>query len=260
MPPRKPVPSRRYHVTFDPADADVLEEQARRVGRAPSTLIAILAREGIERIRIGASDEAAELRRQLGQAEGERDRLRARLHQLQEQLLRRPRAGGQAGEEGDEEPELPRYARPIEQLLADGEWWDKLLPLLYELLGRSSLDSSLGGPVIDQRGYNDLLTYLFPAVEGDSGGITWRSPAYPEHQPDAWTAAMWEPVLRHVARALCALESTLQRGADPFTTIRIMDEISGGPWLATLRHITGEERPPALVKYQGPQLARQAKQ
>ena len=50
----------------------------------------------------------------------------------------------------------------------------------------------------------------------------------------------WEPVIRHVAVALCALELTAAPHADPVLRIRTEAELTGS-WLRTLRLLTGEE-------------------
>ena len=83
--------------------------------------------------------------------------------------------------------------------------------------------------------------------------MTWRSPDYPvaARREDAGVdvgsrtlarAQVWEPVLRHVAEALCALESTSQPGADPYLRLRAEAEIAG-PWARILRYLVGEEEP-----------------
>lgn len=52
---------------------------------------------------------------------------------------------------------------------------------------------------------------------------------------------MWEPVVRHVAKALSALEIASAPGADPVLRIRTEDDVAGA-WLRTLRRQTGTDR------------------
>ena len=54
---------------------------------------------------------------------------------------------------------------------------------------------------------------------------------------------IWEAVIRHVERALCALEKVSQPEADPAMGILTQDHIAG-PWLLTLHALTGEGQPP----------------
>jgi hypothetical protein len=51
---------------------------------------------------------------------------------------------------------------------------------------------------------------------------------------------VWEPTLRHVTVALCAIEQTSVPGADPVLRIRTQDELATS-WLQTLRRLTGAE-------------------
>ena len=109
--------------------------------------------------------------------------------------------------------------------------------------------------MVDERGYSDLLGFLFPAIQDPQGTLTWRSPDYARAatiadapgaegtRPRTSTRAqVWEPVIRHVAEALCALESTGEPGADAYLRLRAEAEITG-PWARTLRHLVGEEQP-----------------
>jgi hypothetical protein len=109
---------------------------------------------------------------------------------------------------------------------------------------------------VDERGYSDLLGFLFPPITDPSGPLTWRSADYPAAAAIAdagdsgaeggprrsLRAQVWEPVIRHVAEALCALESTGEPGADAYLRLRAEAEITG-PWARTLRHLVGEEEP-----------------
>jgi hypothetical protein len=51
---------------------------------------------------------------------------------------------------------------------------------------------------------------------------------------------VWEPILRHVTLALCAIEQTSVPGAHPVLRIRTQDELAVS-WLRTLRRLTGTE-------------------
>src|SRR5262249_26466696 len=140
----------------------------------------------------------------------------------------------------------PRWEWALEDLLADREWWAMWLPRLNELLGREVRPYGLpAADKLDTRGYVDLMTMLFPTVQLKGRLVApWSSPAYPHHlrggheaeqsrqQPHLTaapltTAAAWEPVVRHVATALCAIEQTCVPGADPVLRIRTEDELAG---------------------------------
>jgi hypothetical protein len=79
---------------------------------------------------------------------------------------------------------LPRWRWPLEALLADRAWWDEWLPRLGELLGRRlEYDRGYGDrqpePVVDDRGFADLMTYLFPNLRDERGEtVQWHSPEY----------------------------------------------------------------------------------
>lgn len=107
---------------------------------------------------------------------------------------------------------------------------------------------------VDHRGFIDLLSYLFPDIPNEQARpIPWHSPAYGEHARRAWEQATvaspmrqrpvraeaWEPVLRHIARALTALETTSQCPDDAYTHLRVESEIRG-EWMRTLAAILGE--------------------
>lgn len=99
----------------------------------------------------------------------------------------------------------------------------------------------------DDRGYIDLMAYLFPPIDG----VSWQSrcyraaalvtaPAPPAHRtPVARRGDVWEPVVRHVAEALCTLESTGADGTDAYLRLRAKAEIVG-PWSETLLRLIGE--------------------
>ncbi|MDQ6899512.1 MAG: hypothetical protein M3072_08395 [Candidatus Dormibacteraeota bacterium] len=82
------------------------------------------------------------------------------------------------------------------------------------------------------------------------GAIRWRSLEYPaaaapQNTDEAAPALshIWESVIRHVTKALCALEKTAEPKADPVSAILTQDHIAA-PWLRTLRALTGEGSPP----------------
>ncbi len=95
------------------------------------------------------------------------------------------------------------------------------------------------------------MELLFPTVTSPRGGaISWRSLEYPaaaapRNANEAAPALLhiWESVIRHVTKALCALEKTAEPKADPVSAILTQDHIAG-PWLRTLRALTGEGSPP----------------
>jgi hypothetical protein len=247
--PRKAEPSRHYKLTLDAADAAVLDSYAEHLGKRPATVAAILLREAVQRASGAAEgDELSEARRHIAELEAERDGLRRQIQQ--------PRSGGV--------PDAPRYEWPMIDLLADDDWWDRHLPRLYELLGRAmpgARASQYGEPpeaIVDSRGYLDLLTLLFPPLQrGDRVVVTWRSVDYvaiatgqaqPKATGSAALADAWEPVIRHVAEALCALERTGEPGADPYLRLRAEDELSG-PWLRILLQLIGQRSPEDLPRH-----------
>jgi hypothetical protein len=61
---------------------------------------------------------------------------------------------------------------------------------------------------------------------------------------------VWEPVIRHVARALTALETTSQAPGDAYSHLRVEAEIRG-EWMRTLGALLGEgsgQRPDHLPR------------
>jgi len=226
--PRKAEPSRHYKLTLDAADAAVLDRYAEHLGKRPATVAAILLREAVQRASGAAEgDELSEARRHIAALEAERDGLRRHVQQ--------PRGGGG--------PDAPRYEWPMVDLLADDDWWDRHLP---------------PDAVLDSRGYLDLLTLLFPPRQrGGRVVATWRSIDYvaiatgqaqPKTTASAAMADAWEPVIRHVAEALCALERTGEPGADPYLRLRAEDELSG-PWLRILLQLIGQRSPEDLPRH-----------
>jgi hypothetical protein len=97
------------------------------------------------------------------------------------------------------------------------------------------------------------MEFLFPTVTSSrGGGISWRSPEYPlvavarnGNEAAAALPHIWESVIRHLVRALCALEKTAEPQADPVTGILTQDHIAGSR-LCMLRALTGESSPPDL--------------
>ncbi len=149
-------------------------------------------------------------------------------------------------------------AWPLDSLLADTEWWDTWLPRLGELMGRDTGFDPNQRQVVDDRGYVDLMAQLFTPVDG----VTWRELVYPaaamadtvrvrsgkSSQPATFSeraeerinarAQVWEPVVRHVARALAALEATERPDADAYRAPQVQVEIAR-PWVGILRSLLG---------------------
>ena len=235
-------PARRLTLTFDSVVADRLKAYAAAEGRRVSPVAAALITEALTYPRSEAEAEIREERRQLVELKG-------RLRELQKQIAARSRP--------DPASELmARWEWPVATLLKDVGWWDRWLPRLNELLGRQSghrliLDrpSSPADP-LDDRGYYDLLGFLFPPVGAHRAVVTWRSLDYPrsaqlpvrDNSDVASPIHVWEPVLRHVVEALSLLETTGRAGADPYLRLRAEAEITG-PWIRVLRFLLGEEEP-----------------
>jgi hypothetical protein len=239
---RRRVPARRLTLTFDSAVADRLKAYAAAAGRRISPVAAALITEALTHPRSEAEAEIREYRRQL-------DELKARLRELQDQIAARSRP------EQASEP-LARWEWPVETLLGDDTWWDRWLPRLNELLGRRGVPllpmghEEASTDLVDDRGYRDLLGYLFPPISSEGDTLTWRSPGYPAAAASGGRdlaqatprTDVWEPVIRHFAEALYLLESTGQVGADPYLRLRAEAEITGS-WLRVLRYLVGEEDP-----------------
>ena len=243
--PSKWASSRRYHLTLESAEADVLDAYANEQRRPAATVAARLL---VQALRKATSQETDELGVALGQV--------AELQQANAGLRRRLEA---AGADPLAATKVPRWEWPLEDLLADREWWATWLPRLSELLGREVRPYGLPGvDGLDQRGYVDLIAMLFPPVHQNGHIVAeWNSLAYPNQvirgsqrdqsrqQPQGpagsvTRAAVWEPILRHVTVALCAIEETSVPGADPVLRIRLQDELAIS-WLRTLRRLTGAE-------------------
>jgi hypothetical protein len=150
----------------------------------------------------------------------------------------------------DDDPPAPRWERPVEHLLTDTDWWDRWLPRLYEVLGRA--DSAIlildedGNAARDERGYIDLLGRLFcrqgPSLGGRPStlGSRRRGPLPGAHdggRPPARIQA-WEPVIGHVALALCALEDTGTPGSSPHLRLETLTRLTG-TWVPVLNALVG---------------------
>jgi hypothetical protein len=245
-------PPRRVKLTLAAPVADRLDAHAQATHQPAATAAAGLMLAALDRLHTPEGAELLEARRQVQE-------LTARVEALRRQLAER------AGGDQVQQP-APRWEWPLAVLLSDAEWWDRWLPRLYELLGRRLAPqatqsrrpaygererTSAPAPLVDERGYSDLLGFLFLPISDPQGTLTWRSPDYAaavriaeaeEGAPKSIRAQVWEPVIRHVAEALCALESTGEPGADPYLRLRAEAEITG-PWARILRHLVGEEEP-----------------
>jgi hypothetical protein len=282
--PRKATLARRYHLTVEADLADRIDAYAASIRKRPATAAGRLLEEAV--CRAEAGDELAGQAKELTMAREQIQELEGRVSQLRAQLCERPPAVEQEAGEGDrldgdavgiapseegsgrggrrrrrgEATERPRWEWPLDKLLANGAWWDRWLPRLYELLGDQlhyEPDDSRGvqgKPVRDQRGYSDLMSYLFPAIRLGERRIGWRSIEYPRAARQAWTLERrrstyhdgldaWETVIRHVVEALCSLERTGNDAfADPYVRMRAKAEIIG-PWLSALRYMVGDGSP-----------------
>jgi hypothetical protein len=209
----------------------------------------------------------ASVERRLEEAERQIEELTIRLVKVQRER-QEPAASSTVVEHAAGQPGA-RWEWPLKALLADEGWWDVWLPRLYELLGHNvprQLTDADKPAARDERGYVDLMVLLFPPI----GGADWRSPAYgaaalaaAPTQASALLARAphrghaWEPVVRHVVEALCALESTGAEGTEAYLRLRAKAEIIG-PWAEALLHLLGERqlrqrpaaRPVGLAKRQ----------
>ncbi len=210
---------------------------------------------------VAACDQVAEFERRLVDAEQRIEDLTIGLVKAQRAQISGPEKRSQAATISDSgqpasAPDRPRGARwewPLEALLQDERWWEAWLPRLYELLGQELQGQFAAADQLprDARGYVDLMAYLFPPI----GDTDWRSPAYrgaalaasaapaavPTMRPvlGPLRGHVWEPVVRHVAEALAALESTGAEGTDAYLRLRAKAEIIG-PWSEALFRLLGE--------------------
>jgi hypothetical protein len=238
--------TRRLGLTLDTNEYARVRAYARQVGTPVATVA--------KRLLLGAIDgHGAESA--LAAVSRERDRVR----QLQDELTRLQTQLDECATP-DLTAGLPRWRWPLTALLADREWWERWLPLLGELIGRSleydrAYGDRHGQPTVDDRGFADLMGYLFSDLTDERGArVPWHSPEYGGCARLAWDAArstpslqrrpvraeVWEPVIRHIALALTALETTCQTPNDAYTHLRVEAEIRG-EWMRTLCGMLGED-------------------
>jgi hypothetical protein len=232
----------RCNLSISEEAAERLKAYATSVDRRPTTAAAELLLAGLAAVTGGAEEELTDLRR--------------RNQELQDQVdaLRRSELEDLDATERADDPPAPRWERPVDELLADISWWDRWLPRLYEVLGRADaglpyLDGD-GETPADDRGYTDLMVRLFPPVSS----VTWRSPSYAravaERASDGTHEGLvpparvhvWEPFIRHVALALCALEDTGAVGSSPHLRLETLTSITG-TWVTVLNTLVGEKAP-----------------
>jgi hypothetical protein len=224
--PRRTEPARRFNLTLSKTEHDLLAAYAQELGQPPTRVAGDLLR----KILYGAQDQDGRV--DQGQVEA---------------MLRALR-----GESDQPAQYEPIWEWPIEAILADARWWDRWLPDLNELLGRKLAarkdPQGRRDPVLDRRGYADVMEFLFPAVATPTGTVTWRSPQYPHLVSNSANEAggdvyhLWESVIRHLATALEALQKVAEPKTEPTTRILVQDQITG-PWLRTLKNLIGEGPP-----------------
>jgi hypothetical protein len=256
---RKKTPTkntRRYWLTLDGENADRLDAYAASVDLGPSTVAGELLVSAVDRARGEPNGTLTAARQETGRLQREVRRLEAQLEEADRQAAE---LRHQAQERGDPEPpKLARWERPVEEVLAEPTWWDRWLPRLYELLGRDLVlqqaESGTFGqrePIVDDRGYSDLMAYLFPPIREAGGRVmTWRNPEYAaraagQHQQGILPPTrphVWEPVVRHVALALATLERTSSAGTDPQVRLEALERLHGA-WARTLRYLVGQGSP-----------------
>ncbi len=253
--PRGEVPIDRYNVRLPEPDSNWVKNRAAAAGRSGPAVIADAVRAA--RLQQSGRDQEAEEACVLASPQfqavvREKEELAVRVLELRRQLAQQKKATA------DELERTPRWAWPLDSLLADAEWWETWLPRLYELMGRDTGFQVDQRQAVDDRGYVDLMALLFPSTDG----VTWRELVYPatavanavrvrpgkRSQPSTFSeradeltdarAQVWEPVIRHVARALAALEATERPDADAYRALQVQAEITG-PWVGILRQLLG---------------------
>jgi hypothetical protein len=202
-------PGRRVYLTLAPTQHRLLEEFATEAGRAPATLAA----DFLVSILDAALTDAGDV---------DREQVQATIRTLRG--------------EPTYSTTTPRWRRPIDAILLDAHWWRTWYPELCALLGPARTT-----PATDF----DLLEFLFPAIPGPRGDITWRSMDYPataesrrRGEASRPLRPIWERVIRHVVVALTALE----QAQDPSLLITVESQIRHG-WLETLLSLVGEAAP-----------------
>jgi hypothetical protein len=244
------TPTKRYHLTVSTEFADRLDAYASRLRQRPATAAARLLEDALERAVSGQQEHEPEVE-ELAEARRHIEELNRRLAILRAQHAKcRPTA--ESTSTSVIEGSGPRWEWPLPALLSDDRWWDLWLPRLYELLGRQLIRyTPTPGQVLDRRGYADLMTFLFPPLSRGTAIVTWRSPNYgelaaleevTEAEGGPVRAQVWEPVIRHLTEALCALEATGKPSADPYLRIRAKAEIVNS-WADILRNLLGETAP-----------------
>ncbi len=233
--PKKTTPTCRVSLSLDEADHDLLQAWALEAGKHEATLAAQVV---IEVLRAAADDRG----------------------QLNIQLIESALAALR-GDQVHPPVDQARWRWPLDVLLADRKLWG-WYPELCALMGRrlqlprpSRMGAGDNTPVLDREGYADLLEFLFPAVATTGGVVTWRSTDYPAaveaaRGPQAEDSLpfrpTWERVIRHVVKALDALERSQSGGAgDPQQAMIIEDQLTHG-WLVILKNLVGEGHPAAL--------------
>jgi hypothetical protein len=249
--PRGEVPIDRYNVRLPEPDSAWVKARAVAEAKTGPAVIGEAVRAA--RLRDAGGDQQAEEARvqaspQFQAVVREKEELSVRVLELRRQLAGRKKATPSQLEQ------TPRWAWPLDSLLGDEQWWDAWLPRLYELMGRDTGYDPTGRAPVDDRGYINLMELLFPAVDR----VIWRSLMYPAaatadaalDRPEKMSQAatftergdsrgkVWEPVIRHVARGLSALEATEQPDADAYRALQVQAEITG-PWVSVLRQLAG---------------------
>jgi hypothetical protein len=250
--PRGEVPIDRFNVRLPEPDAEWVKARSAAGHRSCPAVIAEAVRAA--RLREAGTDQEADEARVLASpqfqaVQQEKEELAVRLLEVRRQLAQQKKATPPG-----ELERMPRWSWPLDSLLGDAEWWDAWLPRLYELMGRETGYDPESRTAVDDRGYIDLMGLLFPAADR----VTWRSLMYPVaatagagpgrtetrspaatvSEPGEDRAHAWEPVIRHAARALTALEATERPDADAYRALQVQAEIMG-PWVAVLRQLVG---------------------
>jgi len=108
---RQPNGSGRYYVTLDQADADALEAAANEAGRPPTTEAGLRI---VQTLRGSARDALAAALLDLSTARRELDQVQAAYGALRRRVSQ---------DNGTGELPTPRWEWPLEDLLADRDWW-----------------------------------------------------------------------------------------------------------------------------------------